>query len=1037
MKCALGTRLRIRAMAHVAGEPIPNFWPMRTFIHHNPLYGLEHMPFQKAVEEGERLFHGSGHLPRATYQRYLAQKKIDLGTLSSQIERFIANQPHIPGVDLPRLLNTLATKISEPLSIHLSVADAKDIHAELKGKALPQTEVMNDWLKEKLKSEIPPTRPVYAIVDELFGTEIGMSLDELVIKSCLDFFDEGQSVWQMPGREQGLFRAWSALAQQNLRLFIRGLHVKNILGADDTPEGIISHVMTELGVPEDAWLDYFTCELTRLHGWAGFIRWRSGAKHYHWSRNFPAGMVDYLAIRLVLGLALLREHAQSKGTPASLPDLMRLIDERPAEIYLRREFHGGHVLPVLAREVEEAICSDSESRISRLMPTYLARKRAQEARHYAARLHSLADMAGMLKHIEQLGTLEFNQLLEILMRFEKDEGQMWLNAQETHFMSRLLADLDLASQKPREKRPFAQVMFCIDVRSERIRRHLEKVGDYQTYGIAGFFGIPVGFIGLDKGSETQLCPVVVSPKNLVLELAIARNPEEQALASVLEQVFHELKASIVSPFITVEAIGMLFGLDMFGKSFAPLAYNRWRQRLHPERLDSRLLLDKLSREEADSIIRSLQRAMIVKAIGRDLGIEREAITDEMIRELRETALGNHSGPTVFAHQFKLNAQTEHNFLDRLQRVYRINSGYTQIQLERLGRIGFTLDEQVHFVSQALRSIGLTKDFSRFVLLTGHGSTSENNPYESALDCGACGGNHGIVNARVLAQIANKPTVRERLREQGIEIANDTWFIPAFHNTTTDELKLYDLSLLPPSHLVYLERLNNGLRAASRLCAAERMPTLNDSSHAENPAEAYRHAQRNSMDWSQVRPEWGLSRNASFLIGRRHLTEQLNLDGRVFLHSYDYRCDPKARLLENILTGPLVVGQWISMEHYFSAVDNIHYGSGSKVYHNVAGLFGVMTGNLSDLRTGLPAQTVLKNGEPYHEPMRLLTVIEAPFEHAKQAIEGVVKVRNLVHNGWVRMAIADPETGAFYIFEEGAWQLWDAHKKDLREKEIAA
>jgi uncharacterized protein len=1037
MKCTLGRRLRIRAMVHVAGEPIPNFWPMRTFIHHNPLYGLEHMPFQKAVQKGARLFHGQGYLPRATYQRYVAQGKIDMSVLASQIEHFLAGQPQIPGVDLHRLLMTLATKVSEPLFILPTVADARDIHAALVGDALPQNEIGSNSLAEKLKADMPPTRLVYTIVDELFGTQIGTNLDELVIKSCLDFFDEGQSVWQMPGREQGLFHAWSVLARRNLRLFIRGLHVKKILSADDTPEGIISHVMTELGVPEDAWLDYFTCELTRLHGWAGFIRWRSGAKHYHWSRNFPAGMVDYLAIRLVLGLSLLREHAQSKGTPASVADLMRLAEERPAETYLRREFNGGRVFPALAREVEEAIGSGKETRMVRLLPSYLARKRVQEARHLSARLRTLSDEAGILRDVGKLGTAEFHQLLEILMHFEKEEGQMWLNAQESHYMNHLLAGLDLACQTPREKRPFAQVMFCIDVRSERIRRHLEKVGDYETYGIAGFFGIPVGFIGLEKGSETQLCPVVVSPKNLVLELAIARNPEDQALTSVLEQVVHELKASILSPFITVEAIGLLFGFDMFGKSLAPRTYSQWRQRLHPEKPDSRLLLDKLSREDADSIIRSLQRAMIVKAIGRDLGIEREGITDEMIRELRESALGNHEKPTAFARQFNLDSQAEQAFLDRLQRVYRINRGYAQIQLERLGRIGFTLDEQVHFVSQSLRSIGLTKDFSRFVLLAGHGSTSENNPYESALDCGACGGNHGIINARVLAQIANKPAVRERLRAQGIEIANDTWFVPAFHNTTTDELNLHDLGLLPPSHLVYLERLNNGLRAASRLCAAERIPTLEDSSHAKQPAQAYRRAQRNAMDWSQVRPEWGLSRNAAFLIGQRHLTEQLNLDGRVFLHSYDYRCDPKARLLENILTGPLVVGQWINMEHYFSAVDNEHYGSGSKVYHNVAGLFGVMTGNLSDLRTGLPAQTVLKNGEPYHEPMRLLTVIEAPFEHAKQAIDGVVKVRNLVHNGWVRMAVADPETGAFYVFEAGAWQLRRTQMEDQSEKEIAA
>ena len=1042
MNLALGRRLKIRAMVHVAGEPIPFFWPMRTFIHHNPLYGLEHLPFEQAVGEGERLFHARGFLPRPLQQRYLASGQVDLAALEDQVARFLALQPHVADLDLHRLLMTLLTEIGEPIGAPPSLADAADIHAALNGFAVPARTIGGAALAAQVGADMPPGRPLYAIVDMLFGTDIGATLNELVIKSCLDFFDEGQSVWQMPGREKGLFAAWSAVARRNLRLFIRGLHIKRILAVDDTPEGIISHVMDELGVPEDDWMSHFTCELTRLHGWAGFIRWRAGAKHYHWSRHYPADLVDYLAIRLVLGLALLREHAQRKGTPSSVAGLSRFVEAHPAEAYLRRELYGGHVQPDRAHAVEDAISAGRPARVVSLLPHYLARKREHEARRHAAALRKLADRAGLSGALQRLAPEDVGRLTAMLARFEQEEGRMWLSAQEAHYMGRLLRALSLTHPAPREKRPFAQVMFCIDVRSERIRRHLERVGDYQTFGIAGFFGVPVSFIGLDKGSETHLCPVVASPKNVVLELAITRSVDDQAFVSALEQVFHELKASVLSPFITVEAIGLLFGLDMFGKSLAPLAYNRWRQRLHPDKPDSRLLLDKLSREQADSIIRSLQRAMIVKAVGRELGIQREAITDEMIRELRETALGNHAGLTDFARSFKLDVQAEARFIERLRNVYRINRGYAQIQLERLGRIGFTLDEQVHFVSQALRSIGLTEGFSRFVLLAGHGSTSENNPYESALDCGACGGNHGITNARVLAQIANKPAIRARLREQGIAVPDDTWFVPAFHNTTTDELRLFDLDLLPPSHLVYTERLSNGLQAASRLCAAERIGTLEDapvpSGKDGDPAAAYRLARRNAMDWSQVRPEWGLARNAAFVIGRRHVTGQLDLEGRVFLHSYDYRCDPKGRLLENILAGPLVVGQWINMEHYFSAVDNEHYGSGSKVYHNIAGRFGVMTGNLSDLRTGLPAQTVLRDGVPYHEPLRLLTVIEAPFAHARAAIEGVVKVRNLVHNGWLRMAVADPETRDVYVFEEGAWRQHPLHAAGdaVEEKELA-
>ena len=1029
-RLSLGKRLNIRSTVLVAGEAIPFFWPMRTFIHHNPLYGLEQLPFHQALAEGKRLFHGSGYLDRAEYQRYLAAGRVDTERLAELVARHLssypASHPADPRLDLQRLLLTLLTQTARSPDWMPALADAVDVHAALREDPPPRREVDAQILAGLVMADLSPERPLHAGVDLLFGTEIGATLDELVIKSCLDFFDEGQSVWRMPDRDQGLFRAWSALARRNLRLFIRGLQISRILAVDETPEGIISYVMGELGVPEDAWMDYFTAELTRLHGWTGFIRWRSGAKNHHWSRHYPADPVDYLAIRLVLGLALLREHAARRKTPATQPDLARFVQTRPGEAYLRREFHSGQVLPAMAHAVEDALASRSDKRMARLLPEYLARKRELEAGNLARGLAELADKAGQGEALRHLGPESLGKLLELLADFARAEGPIWLQAHEAHYMDRLLRGLSLAAPRPREKRPFAQAMFCIDVRSERIRRHLETVGDYQTFGIAGFFGIPVGFIGMEKGSETPLCPVVVAPKNLVVEMRIAHGGDQDAFISVLEQVFHELKASVLSPYITVEAIGLLFGLDMFGKSLAPLAYNRWRSRLHPEKTDSRLLLDKLSREQADSIIRALQRALIVKAVGRELGIQREAVTDEMIRELRETALGNREGATALARHFRLDARAEANFIQRLRDVYRVDQGYTRIQMERLGRIGFTLDEQVNYVTVALRSIGLTRDFSRFVLVAGHGSTSENNPYESALDCGACGGNHGLVNARVLSQIANKPAVRERLRGQGIDIPDDAWFVPALHNTTTDQIKLHDLDLLPASHLVYLERLTNGLLAASRLCAAERMPTLAPGRIAAGPARAYRDAQRNAADWSQVRPEWGLSRNAAFVIARRQVTEKLDLEGRVFLHSYDYRCDAKGRLLENILAGPLVVGQWINMEHYFSAVDNERYGSGSKVYHNVAGRFGVMTGNLSDLRTGLPAQTVVKDGRPYHEPLRLLTVIEAPFDHARSAIEGVARVKGLVHNGWVRMAILDPKTGMFHQFEDGGWRLLAVH-----------
>ncbi|MHB8387233.1 putative inorganic carbon transporter subunit DabA, partial [Metallibacterium sp.] len=411
MSPALGHRLRIRAMVHVAGEPIPFFWPMRAFIHHNPLYGLEHLPFPEAVQEGEQLFHARGYLPRALYQRYLAQGAVDAGTLAGQVDRFLAGESAFAGIDWHRLLMTLLTTTTTPVTAHATLADASDIHAAMTGAPLPAHAVDIAALAARVKSALPPECPVYIGVDELFGTSIGATLDELVIKSCLEFFDEGQSVWQMPGREHGLFAAWSALARRNLRLFIRGLHIQHILAQDDTPEGIINYAMNELRVPEDAWVEYFTRSLTRLHGWAGYIRWRSAAKNYHWNQRYPADLVDYLAIRLVLGLALLREHATRLKVPGDAQALARFIDEHPAEAYLRREFHGGHVLPALAHATEDAVASGRQARIERLLPDYLAQKRADEAQRQAEALRDLAARAGLDAALSRLTPDELNRLL--------------------------------------------------------------------------------------------------------------------------------------------------------------------------------------------------------------------------------------------------------------------------------------------------------------------------------------------------------------------------------------------------------------------------------------------------------------------------------------------------------------------------------------------------------------------------------------------------------------------------------------------------
>ncbi len=1035
MTQALGKKLSIRSMVYVAGQPIPFFWPMRNFIHHNPLHGLEKMPFSKAVKKAEKLFHTRTFLSREEYQQYLKEGNINRESLRESVKQIAQKHPQVPGINLDEWFFNILTHQSGALPEDNIFSNPDAVKRFIDGNDTPvNAEISDEQLRQYLNSRFPLEQPVYESFDLLYGTDIGNELDELVIKACLEFFDEGQSVWKMPGRHHGFFKSWYTLATRNAWLSKRAGRIRRIVEIEESPEAVISNVMEMLKVPEEYWISYFTRELSRLHGWVGFIRWRENANEYYWAQQYPGDLVEYLAIRLTLSVILLEESPAFKEL-FTLNSIRHGIEEKTFETFLRHELYSGNIVPGISQRVEETFLIGKSNVVSEMRDDYLSRKVGRNAVKTAKILKQLAILSESDINLAELPVEQVEQLFKAIKDLEDQEGIAWVLALESSATHKLLNNLNYMDQPAREKRPFVQALFCIDTRSERIRRVIESVGDYQTYGIAGFFGIPFSFMELGKGSENHLCPILLTPKNLVLEISREEWVVDEAGLSALEKALHDLKESILTPFVTVEAVGLLFGFDMLGKTLFPSVYNRWRKHLNHDKPATQLLLDKLSRQQADSIVRAVQRAVIAQAVENDLGIPLENITDDMIRELRERALGHQRDCSGFKDELGIDDKDALAFIDKLRTTYKVNSYYSRIQLERLGRIGFSIEEQTVFVSTALRSIGLTGQFSRFVLLVGHGSASENNPYESALDCGACGGDHGLVNARVLAQMANKPQVRSRLKQQGLVIDDDVWFIPAFHNTTTDELTMHDLELLPSTHLIYIDRLRNGFRSASHLCAMERLPELQPDKQYADPIKAFADIQRNSLDWSQVRPEWGLSRNAYFIIGKRDMTINANLEGRSFLHSYDYKADPKRRLLENILGGPLVVGQWINMEHYFSTVDNEHLGSGSKVYHNVAGRFGVMTGNLSDLRTGLPSQTVLRNGSPYHEPMRLITVIQAPFEHALKAVYAVAAVKRLVLNYWVRLVIIDPETNKIHRYENDDWVVQDSLENHLETESL--
>jgi len=332
--------------------------------------------------------------------------------------------------------------------------------------------------------------------------------------------------------------------------------------------------------------------------------------------------------------------------------------------------------------------------------------------------------------------------------------------------------------------------------------------------------------------------------------------------------------------------------------------------------------------------------------------------------------------------------------------------------------GFDPVQRITQAEAVLRAMSLTAGFAELVLLVGHGSTTANNPHASSFDCGACGGYTGEANARVAATILNDPGVRIGLRERGIDIPEDSWFLGCLHDTTTDEIEIFEADTVPAGHAEALQRVRAWLAEASTRARVERAAKLGIPARA-NIADSIR---ARSRDWAQIRPEWGLAGNAAFFAGPRRFTRGIDLGGRAFLHDYDWHIDTGFTVLELIMTAPMVVASWINLQYYGSTVNNRAFGSGNKVLHNVTGTIGVLEGNAGDLKVGLPWQSVSDGARLVHEPLRLNVFIAAPLE----AINGVIAkhetVRHLVDHRWVHLFSLDDAGAVTHRYRRDAeWE----------------
>ena len=301
----------------------------------------------------------------------------------------------------------------------------------------------------------------------------------------------------------------------------------------------------------------------------------------------------------------------------------------------------------------------------------------------------------------------------------------------------------------------------------------------------------------------------------------------------------------------------------------------------------------------------------------------------------------------------------------------------------------------------LRAMSMTDNFARIVVLAGHGANVVNNPFASGLHCGACGGYSGEVNARLLASVLNNAAVRAGVAERGIALPADTLFVAGLHDTTTDAITLYDADHPSPAHAADLAQARSWFATAGFVSRGERALRL---PHATGDASVV----HRSRDWAEVRPEWGLAGCKAFIAAPRRRTAGKPLGGRAFLHDYDWEQDKGFGVLELIMTAPVVVASWISLQYYGSTVAPALFGGGNKLLHNVTGGIGVVEGNGGVMRAGLPWQSI-HDGENYaHEPLRLSVCIEAPREAMTDILRRHDGVRALFDNRWLHLFALDAD-----------------------------
>ncbi|WP_227657432.1 DUF2309 domain-containing protein [Candidatus Magnetaquicoccus inordinatus] len=1037
---------------HHLEHHLPGQAPIRDFIHHNTLHGFQHLPFPEALRQAERITGIHGYWPLAQFRAAYRQGRINRADLHAELlaeqdlqaEQLITQAGFAPiqrldlyreallhdvqGLSASQLLwhreeqqalrrwqadlaedvrrfwlsqgaedvvvgqlwqaclQRLAIKEStahpeEQLEDLLTFFASDSLSGEELDLRLFATLVREEAeaLLDKLLLQLGTDLSISALLAHLSGEDPYEDLRPLLLRHVAAYLDQGLAGWSYPDRDKGFWSSWCRQARLDWSFLPEELaqwSTELDAMAEDATESVIL-LLTRMGLPEKRWTAYLQRLALRLPGWSGMMMWRHQHPGYEGISPQRVSMMDYLAVALFLewlySLRLCQKYWQIEPRIDTLRDYFRL---HSAEFLVRWSLFHDPLPEYLAEQAGRMLAQSGAdplreeqwyalARMLRIGHQAPGRQGRKTAHADAWPLFLLAQHLGLTAQgLRSLSAEQWSMWQETLTRLTPDRcGYLWLQAYERHYRNQICNALIQNHGRGRWA-----------VRQQAPAAQLIFCMDEREEGF----------------------------RRHLEELA----PQWETLGAagffgvpIYWQGLDEGRFTALCPVVVTPA-HQICELPELGTDEEYTSYKQhrhWRLRLQ----------EQLHQGSRLGVLRPLLATFlaapgaIVLLLGKLLApLATARIIQRWLRSLE---------PLV-ATRLHLNAAADAPAASPEQ-----------------PRLGMTDQEQSDRVEGLLRTIGLTSQFAPLVVLVGHGSISQNNPHLGAYDCGACSGRHGGPNARVFATMANRPEVRALLRGRGITIPESCWFLGMEHNTASEELTWYDLSSLPAAQQSALQELQTAMEQARRASAHERSRRLASAPRQATLDQALAHVAGRSCDFSQARPELGHVTNAVAVIGRRSVSQGLFFDRRMFLISYDPTQDPSGKIVENILLAAGPVGAGISLEYYFSTVDNERFGCGSKITHNVTGLLGVMEGAASDLRTGLPKQMI-----EIHEAMRLLVIVEQQPEILTQIHGRQAAIRELVDNGWIVLAAKEPETPRIHLFRPGVgWQLWSESLQPLQ------